>query len=71
MLHSPLFFVWIGWVLIIGVIAVVRGIYARRKERRTGTQARGTGFQSGRTPSGERTIAFDAAPAKGYTVTDP
>jgi len=32
MLHSPLFFVWIGWVLIVGVIAVVRGIYARREE---------------------------------------
>jgi len=32
MLHSPLFFVWIGWVVVIGVIAVVRGIYARREE---------------------------------------
>ena len=31
MLHSPLFFVWIGWVLVIGVIAVVRRIYARRE----------------------------------------
>ena len=31
MLHSPLFFVWIGWVLVIGVIAVVRGVYARRE----------------------------------------
>ena len=31
MLHSPLFFVWIGWVLVIGAIAVVRGIYARRE----------------------------------------
>ena len=31
MLHSPLFFLWIGWVLVIGVIAVVRGIYARRE----------------------------------------
>ena len=39
MLRSPLFFVWtgnytayVGWVLVIGVIAVVRGIYARREE---------------------------------------
>lgn len=32
MLHSPLFFVWIGWVLVIGAIAVVRGIYARREK---------------------------------------
>ncbi len=31
MLHSPLFFIWIGWVLVIGVVAVVRGIYARRE----------------------------------------
>lgn len=31
MLHSPLFFVWIGWVVVIGAIAVVRGIYARRE----------------------------------------
>ena len=31
MLHSPLFFVWIGWVLVIGIIAVVRGIYAKRE----------------------------------------
>lgn len=32
MLHSPLFFIWIGWVLVIGVIAVVRSSYARREE---------------------------------------
>lgn len=32
MLHSPLFFVWIGWVLVIGAIAVVRSIYARREK---------------------------------------
>jgi hypothetical protein len=31
MLHSPLFFIWIGWVLVVGVIAVVRGVYARRE----------------------------------------
>ena len=31
MLHSPLFFVWIGWVLVIGAIAVVRSIYVRRE----------------------------------------
>lgn len=31
MLHSPLFFVWIGWVLVIGVITAVRGICARRE----------------------------------------
>ena len=31
MSHSPLFFVWIGWVLVIGVIAVVRSIYVRRE----------------------------------------
>ena len=24
MLHSPLFFIWIGWVLVVGVIAVWR-----------------------------------------------
>jgi hypothetical protein len=30
-LHSPLFFVWIGWVLVIGAIAVVRSIYVRRE----------------------------------------
>ena len=38
MLHSPLFYAWTGWVLVIGVIAVVRGVYARRdnaeRERR-------------------------------------
>lgn len=32
MLHSPLFFVWIGWVVVIGVMAVVRSVYARREE---------------------------------------
>ena len=38
MLHSPLFFVWtgnytacVGWVVVVGVIAVVRRIYARRE----------------------------------------
>ena len=31
MLHSPLFFVWVGWVLVIGVIALVRSIYVRRE----------------------------------------
>ena len=31
MLHSPLFFIWIGWVLVIGVIAAVRSIYVRRE----------------------------------------
>lgn len=31
MLHSPLFFVWIGWVVVISVIAMVRSIYARRE----------------------------------------
>jgi hypothetical protein len=31
MLHSPLFFVWIGWVLVIGVIAVVRSSYVRHE----------------------------------------
>ncbi len=31
MLHSPLFFVWIGWLLVIGAVSVVRGIYARRE----------------------------------------
>jgi len=31
MLHSPLFVVWIGWVLVIGVIAVARSIYVRRE----------------------------------------
>jgi len=32
MLHSPLFFVWIGWVVVIGVIAVVRSVYTRHEE---------------------------------------
>lgn len=32
MFHSPLFFVWIGWVLVIGAIAGVRSIYARREK---------------------------------------
>jgi len=31
MLHSPLFFVWIGWVLVVGVIAAVGGVHARRE----------------------------------------
>ena len=31
MLHSPLFFVWIGWVLVVGAIAVVRSRYVRRE----------------------------------------
>jgi hypothetical protein len=31
MVHNPLFFVWIGWVLVVGVIAVLRGIHARRE----------------------------------------
>jgi hypothetical protein len=58
MLHSPLFFVWtgnhtacVGWVVVIGVIAVVRSIYARREEaereqRRTERASR----RVGRTP---------------------
>lgn len=31
MLHSPLFFIWVGWMLVIGTVAVVRGIFARRE----------------------------------------
>ncbi len=31
MLHSPLFYLWIGWVLVVGAIAVGRGVYARRE----------------------------------------
>jgi len=31
MLRSSLFFLWIGWVLVVGVIAVVRGVYAKRE----------------------------------------
>lgn len=31
MLHSPLFFVWIGWVVVIGIIAVLRSVFARRE----------------------------------------
>ncbi len=50
MLHSPLFFVWIGWVLVIGVIAVVRGIYARREETERGQRrAERASRQVGRT----------------------
>ena len=31
MLHSPLFFVWIGWVVVIGIVGVVRSIYVQRE----------------------------------------
>ena len=30
-MHSPLFYVWIGWVPVIGTIAVVRSIHVRRE----------------------------------------
>jgi hypothetical protein len=50
MLHSPLFLVWIGWVLGGGVIAVVREVYSRRenaerdrrREKRASRQVRRT-----------------------------
>jgi hypothetical protein len=51
MLHSPLFYLWIGWVVVIGVIAVMRGIYARREgaEREQRRAERAT-RRVGRTP---------------------
>lgn len=50
MLHSPLFFIWIGWVLVVGVIAVVRGVYARREEaEREQKRAERASRQIGRT----------------------
>lgn len=51
MLHSPLFFVWVGWALTIGVLAVVRGVYARREEaEREQRRAERLTRRVGRTP---------------------
>lgn len=50
MLHSPLFFVWIGWVVVIGVIAVVRGIcVGRENAEREQKRAERASRQIGRT----------------------
>ena len=86
MLHSPLFFVWIGWVLIIGVIAVVRRIYVRRenaererkREERASRQVGRTQHpirlpQRGSLPPGYRQHLIDAGAGSGIIkpVGDP
>lgn len=66
MLHSPLFFVWIGWVLVVGVIAVVRGIYARREEaEREQKRAERASRQIGRTAHPIRSPQRESLPP-GY-----
>jgi hypothetical protein len=50
MAHSPLFYVWIGWMLVIGAIAVVRSIYVRRENaEREQRRAERASRQVGRT----------------------
>ncbi len=51
MLHSPLFYVWIGWVLVIGVFVALRGAYVlwEHAERQRQYAARAS-WRIGRTP---------------------
>lgn len=66
MLHRPLFFIWIGWVLVVGVIAVVRGIYAKRENaERDRKRAERASRQVGRTAHPIRSPQRESLPP-GY-----
>ena len=63
MLHSPLFFAWIGWVLVVGAIAVVRSIYVRRENaERERKRAERASRQVGRTPHPARLTQRESLP---------